>query len=46
MNQTIEASLDDQGRIVIPSPLQTDLGLSPGMRKAYRHIGIYIYREF
>ena len=31
MNQTIEVSLDDQGRMVIPSPLQTDLGLSPGM---------------
>jgi hypothetical protein len=43
MNQTIEVSLDDQGRMVIPSPLQTDPGLSPGMRKAYRHIGIYMY---
>lgn len=31
MSQTIELSLDDLGHIIIPTPLQTILGLSPGM---------------
>jgi len=31
MNQVIEISLDDLGRIVIPAELQSHLGLSPGM---------------
>ncbi|TEU10815.1 MAG: AbrB/MazE/SpoVT family DNA-binding domain-containing protein [Anaerolineales bacterium] len=31
MNQVIEVSLDDLGRILIPAALQSHLGLSPGM---------------
>ena len=31
MNQVIEVSLDDLGRILIPGTLRSRLGLSPGM---------------
>ena len=31
MNQVIEVSLDDGGHIIVPSSLQSMLGLSPGM---------------
>ena len=31
MNQDIKVSVDDQGRILIPAPLRSRLGLSPGM---------------
>jgi len=31
MNQVIEVSLDDLGRILIPAALRSRLGLSPGM---------------
>ena len=31
MNQVIEVSLDDLGRILIPATLRSRLGLSPGM---------------
>ncbi|MDQ4076606.1 MAG: AbrB/MazE/SpoVT family DNA-binding domain-containing protein [Chloroflexota bacterium] len=30
MSQQIELALDDQGRLIIPSPLRHQLGLSPG----------------
>lgn len=31
MSEHIEVILDDQGRLVLPSPLQRRLGLTPGM---------------
>lgn len=31
MSRSIEISLDDSGRILIPAELQDDLGLAPGM---------------
>lgn len=31
MNQVIEVSLDDLGRILIPSEIRSRIGLSPGM---------------
>jgi AbrB family looped-hinge helix DNA binding protein len=31
MNQVIQISLDDLGRILIPAPLRSRLGLKPGM---------------
>jgi bifunctional DNA-binding transcriptional regulator/antitoxin component of YhaV-PrlF toxin-antitoxin module len=31
MNQRIELSLDDRGRILIPPEIETCLGLAPGM---------------
>ncbi len=31
MSQRIEVILDDQGRLVLPAPLQRRLGLAPGM---------------
>ena len=31
MNQVVELSLDDLGRILIPDPLANRLGLKPGM---------------
>lgn len=31
MSQTIEVTIDDSGRLIIPAPIDQELGLTPGM---------------